>query len=319
MHHPRLILLTAALPVAGLLAAAGGTPRTEPYVPAPVSVSSANYAASTREELLRSTGDRNQINPATRTLEALATPQRYVFMPGELYESDLSYDEICRRLAAALAKKGYLNAVDDQQRVIDPQGVDLILRIHSGERLWRNPIVRLDRLAWRDGMTPPPRGRSLVTLGGEVSWDERAGGNDAALGAAAANENAPGFGYGSTPASPASDSPLTSGSAQSLAQGMSGASEYEATREFYLIVVDAFDYAELRQKGAGAKRLWTTFVAAPRQPGQKFSDVLNTMLRVATPYFGETTTGLQMFNDARAEVILGELVVLPEEPEAPAP
>jgi DNA segregation ATPase FtsK/SpoIIIE-like protein len=43
------------------------------------------------------------------------------------------------------------------------------------------------------------------------------------------------------------------------------------------------------------------------------------MLRVAAPYFGDTTSGLQMFNDARAQVTLGELIVLPDEPEAPAP
>jgi hypothetical protein len=317
--NQRHFLLLATLPALGLVAATGGPSHPEPYVPAPVSVSSANYATTPREELLLSISDRNKINPATRALEPLTTPQRYVFMPGELYEADISYEEICRRLAEALTKKGYLNAVDDQQRVIDPQRVDLILRVHCGERLWRNPTVRTDQLTWRAGMTPPPRGRSLTTLGGDVLWEDRAGGNDAALGAAAANENSPGFGYGSSPAAPAEGSPLSAGSSVALAQGRSGASEYEATREFYLIVVDAFSYAELMQKGANAKRLWTTFVAAPRQPGQKFSDVLNTMLRVAAPYFGDTTSGLQMFNDARAQVTLGELIVLPDEPEAPAP
>jgi hypothetical protein len=72
----------------------------------------------------------------------------------------------------------------------------------------------------------------------------------------------------------------------------------------------AFSYGELMKEGANAKRLWTTFLAAPRQPGQKFSDVLNTLLRVGAPYFGETTEGLQMFNDARATVTTGELQVI---------
>lgn len=38
--------------------------------------------------------------------------------------------------------------------------------------------------------------------------------------------------------------------------------------------------------------------------------MLNTTLRVTTPYFGETTTGRQMFNDARAEVLVGEATVV---------
>jgi hypothetical protein len=74
--------------------------------------------------------------------------------------------------------------------------------------------------------------------------------------------------------------------------------------------VDAFSYAELKEKGDRAKRLWTTFVAAPRQPNQKFSDVLTTMLKVATPYFGESTSGLQMYNDARATVTIREMEIL---------
>ncbi len=313
----RSFLLLTGLPVLASLGLASEPAKAPRYVPAPVSVSSANYAETPREELLVQTNQRNDLNPATRPLAPLATPQRYVFMPGELYESDLSYEEICRRLSEALAKKGFINAVDDEGRVIDPKNVDLILRVHSGERPWREPTVRTEQLTWRDGLIPRVRGRSLTTGGGDVLWESRAGGNDSALGAAAANENAAGFGFGSSPGTPAGGSPLNSGSALALAQGIAGANEYEATREFYLIVVDAFSHAELMQKGERAKRLWTTFVAAPRQPGQKFSDVLNTMLRVAAPYFGETTRGLQMFNDARAEVIMGEMIFPDEVAETP--
>lgn len=316
--QPKLLTLAAACAATLTLAAASGPAPVDERAPAPVSVSSANYANSPREEILRATAEQDEINPQTPALAPLARPQRYVFVPGDTYEADIPYEEICRRLAATLAKKGYHNATDDQGRVIDPTHVDLVLRVHSGERTWRNPTVRAEKLTWHDGLVARPTGRSLTTLGGEVAWENRAGGNDAALGAAAANENAPGFGFGSTPAAPAEGSPLGTGSDLALAQAKNGASEYTSTREFYLIVVDAFGYADLKEKGDRAKRLWTTFVAAPRQPGQKFSDVLNTMLRVATPYFGETTRGLQMFNDARAHVQVGPTEVVESDVKLPA-
>lgn len=293
------------------------TPEPDRNRPAPVSVSSANYSQLAREEMLRLDVEGMKANPISRTLEQLSKPQRFVFMPGEIYESDIDYEEICKRLSSALAKKGYLNATDEQGRVIAPQEVDLILRVHAGERPWRQPTVRMSSLSWRDGLVERPRGRTLTTLGGDVYWESRAGGNDDSLGAAARNENSAGFGYGSSPGTPAGASPLSSGSAASLAMANASGAEYDVTREFYLIVVDAFSYAELQKKGASAKRLWTTFVAAPRQRNEKFSDVLNTMLRIATPYFGETTEGLQMFNDARAEVSLGELRVIESDAKLP--
>ena len=45
--------------------------------------------------------------------------------------------------------------------------------------------------------------------------------------------------------------------------------------------------------------------------------MLDPMLRVATPYFGENTAGLQMFNDARATVNLGELQILESDVKMP--
>lgn len=289
---------------------------TTEYRQAPVSVSSANYESTPRDELLRAVESKNKVNPSARPLEPLSAPQRYVFIPGEIYETDIPYEEICRRLATALAKKGYLNATDAQGRVIDPQNVDLILRVNAGERTWRNPTVRTESLTWKDGLVARPRGRSLTTLGGDVYWENRSGGNDDALGAAARNENSPGFGFGSSPATPAGQSPLNTAAATSASANASAA-EYEATREFYLIVVDAFRYSELMTKGDRAKRVWTTFLAAPRQHGQVFSDVLNTMLRVGSAYFGETTGGLQMFNDARASVTPGEIKVIESDVKLP--
>jgi len=115
---------------------------------------------------------------------------------------------------------------------------------------------------------------------------------------------------GSSAATPAGGAPEYAGGAVSLTQATADQGYYDATREYYLVVVDAFKHADLMEKGKDAKRQWTTFIAAPRQPGQKFSDVMDTMLRVATPYFGENTAGLQMYNDARATVKIRDFEVL---------
>ena len=306
MKHTNLSLL-ASISALFVAVSVGHAQRGAAAGPAPVSVSSANYTDTSSGELRRLTGGLAQINPASIDIAPLERHLRYVFVPGELYRSDIPYEEICARLAEALAKKGFVNAVDEQNRVVEPEAVDLILRVNAGERDWRNPTVRSDRLGWRDGMTPRPRGRSLTTLGGEVVWDRRAGGDDSAPGAAVANQGSAAFGSSGPGGGPGS---VASTSARTSSSGSTPLGEYEATREFYMIVVDAFNHADLKRDGASAQRVWTTFVAAPRQPGQQFSDVLNTMLRVATPYFGETTTGLQMFNDARAEVLVGEATVV---------
>lgn len=102
-------------------------------------------------------------------------------------------------------------------------------------------------------------------------------------------------------------------------KGFINAADAPGTRDFFLLVVDAFSYQDLLKQQAKAPRLWTTFVALPQEEPQTFSQVLATMLRVATPCFGETTRGLQMFIDARATVKLGEPEVLDADVKAAAP
>jgi hypothetical protein len=89
---------------------------------------------------------------------------------------------------------------------------------------------------------------------------------------------------------------------------------YAGTRAFHIIVVDAFDYQELKEKGKAARRIWTTFVAAPKQGRESFAEMASTLIRNATPYFGETNSGMQVYTDARAEVTIGEATVISEEP-----
>lgn len=290
---------------------------------APVSVSSANYRETPRDQLLQLTNQQNALNPEAKPFAPLARPKLFVFLPGEIYENDLTYEEICARLTPALAKKNYINGADAQGLIREPAKVTLVLRVSYGERPWRLPTVRTEQLAWKDGMQPRTRDpRSLNNLGGDTVFENRAGGRDDALSAAASNEsNTKGAWSGGGGGRPTGGGSGDSGSTPTpnLANNntaMGAVSEYGGTRNFNLIVIDAFDYAELKDKGQSATRLWTTFVAAPKEPGKKFSDVVATLLRAGAPYWGETTSGMQVFDDTRAEVKIGEIVEV--KPTAPA-
>lgn len=268
--------------------------------PQPISVSSMNYANTPWDQLAEQINGTTQQNPTNPPVQKLATPNRYVFAPGELSASDLSFKEICQQLELALEKKGFINAADARDIIGEPDRIDLILRVHCGQRNWRNPVVRSDHLTWRTGLASTERMRGSLFSAAPlaVAFDYRAGGNDDALSAAARSQATAGVAAG-TPASVEANS--------STAVGVVG---YDGTREFNLIVVDAFDYRELQTKGDSARRLWTTFVAVPVERNQKFSEVLGAMLKVATPYFGENTRGLQMYNDSRASVRIGETEVI---------
>ena len=279
---------------------------------APVSVSSANYRETPWDVVSQSVHASNSLNPPPRDLKPLPATKYFIFIPGEIFPADLNYEQVCGFLTSSLAKKNYLNAADAQGIVREPTKVSLMLRVNYGVSLWRLPVVRTEHITWEEGLVGKPHdSRSLTHLGGDIVWNNRAGGNDDALDVGAKNESAKGL-FGS---SGGSSSGAPSPPSINYADGAPTA--YESTREFNLIVVDAFDYAELKSKGKLAKAIWTTFVAAPVERGQKFSEVLSTMLRSAAPYWGETTTGIQVFNDARAEVHIGEAVEIKESPTAP--
>ena len=312
MNHSLTTLLgIAVLATASVLSAA-----EEIKGFAPVSVSSANYRTTERADLIRKASEKNQVNPVLAKTVPRSEPAYYIFLPGEVYSSDVTYEDLCKLLTPALASKGFVNASDDQGLIREPDRVQLVLRVHYGTRPWRRPTVRTEQLTWRDGMEPRPEGRGLHTLGGERLWDSRAGGNDEAISAARENQSSGsaygkggGRGSGGGGDSPAGGAGVAVMNTTGL--GLASTTGYESTRDFHMIVVDAFDYAELKKEGKGTKRIWTTFVAAPKDPKQPFSDMAATLIRNATAFFGETSTGLQVYTDARAEVKIGEAVVVP--------
>lgn len=282
---------------------------------APVSVSSANYRETPYDQLSVMVHQKNSLNPAPRPLAPLATPKYFVFIPGEVFPADLNYEAVCGLLTPALAKKGYINAADALGIIREPAKVTLMLRVNYGVTLWRNPVVRTEHIAWDEGLVGKVHdSRSLTHLGGDVAFNSRAGGNDDALNAGAKNDANTSSVWGSGGGGSASGPGGTVNTQTITTNDATGAS-YESTRLFNLIVVDAFDYAELKSKGKSAKTLWTTFVAAPAQYGQKFSDVLPTMLRTAAPFWGETSNGMQVYNDARAQVKIGELIEVKDTPQ----
>ncbi len=278
---------------------------------APVSVSAANYQATPREQLVAAIEHGKTVtNPELSQLKPAAAPQRFVFMQGEQFEPGVEYARICDLLTPALAQKGFVNAVDVLGRIYHPEDVKLILRVTFGTRPWRLPTVRTKDLTWYDGMVAHPHGATgLHMLGGDTAWDERAGGNDDVFAAMAANNSASAFKFGNGGGGGGSGRDATPATGSANASNGNTADDYAGTRDFHLIVVDAFDAQDVKAHGRDAKRLWSTFVAAPVQDNKvKFADVMPTLIRNATPYFGETTSGLQVYSDARAEVKIGEMV-----------
>jgi hypothetical protein len=244
--------------------------------PNEIVVSAANYAEASPEvlaKLFRRPADLTDVPPPP----AGAPPERYYqFLRGEGLATDLSYTEVCKLLVPALAAKNLHNTHDQAK-------VGFILRVTFGERRWRDPFVRKDNLEWSHGLVPQKRG---ATLDAGHAWDERAGGDDSGLYQLERDIGAEGM-------------------ADRLISGM-------PTEDYYLIVVDAFDVATLKQLGNKTPRAWTTFIAVPRQKGVKFSDVAAKMIEKAAPYFGETLPGKARFTDREGTVKLGELQVIEE-------
>jgi hypothetical protein len=284
--------LCAIAPVAGV--AADATQEITGY--APVTISAANYRTTSRKDLVKAVERAAPVrNPETPGLKPLSSPQRYVMIRGEVFATDVTYEQITALLAAALAQKNYVNAVDAQERIYRPETVSLVLRVNYGTLFWRLPTVRTENLAYSDGMMPRSRDRRMV--GGESIWDQRAGGNDEAFAALEANNTAAPFGGLGGSADRTEGGPALSNS------------DFSSTREFHVIVVDAFDYRELKKEGRYATRLWSTFVAAPKRTNaENFAGLAATLVRSATPYFGETSRGLQIYPDVGVKVNIGELI-----------
>jgi hypothetical protein len=280
----RVALLASAwsLPLAAVAAA----PSNQ------IVVSAANYAQTPPEVLAKMFRDPADLTEAPPPPAPPATVRYYQFLPGERLAADLSYVEVCQLLVPALAEKNLRNTHDAAK-------VELILRVTFGGRRWRDPFVRKDYLEWRHGLVPRKLGDAFAAATGTArAWDDRAGGDDASLYQLERDlaEMDPTNG--------------AEGMADRLING-------QPTEDYHLIVVDAFEVAQLKKLGNKAPRAWSTFIAVPARQSVKFSDVAAAMIARAAPYFGETLPGKVRFTDREGKVTAGELRVIEENVPAP--
>ncbi len=267
---PRLLLTALALG-GGLLLPAHAGASTRPNE---IIVSAANYAQTPPEVLWKMFRRADDLTDVPLPPAGERPVRYYQFLPGEGLTADLSYPEVCKLLFPALKAKNFVNTTDQAK-------VELILRVTFGGRYWRDPFVRKDDLEWRHGLVPKRRGAGL---GAAQAWDERAGGDESALYQLERDLGMEG-----------------------MADRLIGS---KSTDDYYLIVVDAFEVAALKQKGNKTPRAWSTFIAVPHQKGVTFADVAAKMVEKATPWFGETLPGKAHFTDREGTVKLDELKIL---------
>jgi hypothetical protein len=255
--------------------------------PNEIVVSAANYAEASPKVLSEMFRKADDVTDGPPPPAANRPVRYYQFLPAESLDADLSYADVCKLLLPALTAKNLRNTADQAK-------VELILRVTFGGRSWRDPFVRKDDLEWKHGLVPKRRGTSLSAA---QAWDERAGGSEAAL-------------YQLE-----RDMSEVSPSAEGMADRLIGG---KSTGDYYLIVVDAFEVATLKKKGNNTPRIWSTFIAVPRQKGVKFGDVATNMIAKAAPYFGETAPGKIHFTDRDTNVKVGDLKVIEDHALAPA-
>jgi hypothetical protein len=280
----------------------------------PVSVSAANYSQLSDEQLY------SELNaPVAAPSEAPAARQpavthHYLLVPGEVYPNDVPADTVYREVEAVLEKRGYFNAEFEKRAGRVPGTIDYLLRIHYGRRLWLNPTVRPDRITWgNDGLVADRYKTGLIS---EWSRDSREGlsGDDVMGANRLAAALGGGFGMGSKGGRGAN--PPVSLAYEQANMGITGPLKEKmgaiASSDYFLVVVEAFRFDDVDAMDKKAPCVWAVFIAVPADGGQRFSDVLRAMLQAATPYFEETTHGLQIYEVPPGRVIIGNPKEVPQ-------
>jgi hypothetical protein len=272
--------------------------------PMPVSVSAANYSEVSGEDLYARVNGVANTHPEPPPMAEPTRPLFYAFVPAD-YSSDVSMDTVFRELAVPLAHRGYFNVVYQVQAGLMPKRIDYLLRIHAGERPWRLPTVRTDKVTWGDDdLSPYWHGTSEKSgnlIGRYSHWDDRAGMTPTDISTLAANFQ---------------DSQLTGGGTMRSATEMQSAGFEEvsgnaAARDYAIIYINAFKFEDVMKMKRDAPCVWSMFIAVPLHQGLTFNNVLRTMARTATPYIGTTANGLQIYEVPPGKVLMGEPVEVP--------
>jgi hypothetical protein len=307
MHLRSALAAALALGLAGCVSTADVS-----KMPLPVSVSAANYSQLSDAELFsRVNNDSVNTRPEAPAVPKAAQPLFYLVLPGEIYPSDVSFDEINRELELALEPRGYFNAVYQMRMGRTPARIDYLLRVHYGERLWLKPTVRADRVTWgNDGIMAK---RYVISLGSNDQFDPRAGLNPEEESAirrllAMPKISPSKYGSGENPA----DLNANEHETRDFGMGMQAAVDY------CMVIVEAFKLDDVKAMDRKAPCTWATFIAVQNDWNRKFSDILRTMVQTATPYFGSTTSGLQLYEIPQGKVLVGTPVEVSGQQKAPA-
>ncbi len=288
--------------------------------PVPVSVSAANYSQLSDEELYARVHDPTNAPTGAPAVPSPAKPLYYLLLPGEVYPSDVPLDAVYRELEIPLEQRGYFNADYQTKAGHPPPRVDYLLRVHYGERLWLNPTVRWDKVTWGDdGLLADRYKTNLIS---DTSFDPRVGlspsevaGLQRLFGSLMAGGSA-----GPSSLSTRLNGGMTThdfGSDQRLWREFGEIGQ--ASSNFYLVVVEAFRFDDVMAKNNRAPCVWAVFIAVPVESGQKFSGVIRAMLQTATPYFGETTHGVQVYEVPPGKVRIGAPFEVPDSQKAAQP
>lgn len=275
----------------------------------PVSVSAANYSQLSDEQLFNELNAPIAAPPGVPAVPRPTTAHHYLLVPGEVYSNDVPIDTVYREVAMVLEKRGYFDAAFEKRAGRLPPTIDYLMRIHYGQRLWLNPSVRGDRITWgNDGLISNRYRTGLIS---EWARDPREGlspddmvGISRVFGALRG-----GFGMGQKAGSPAALAYEESN--MGIAGPISDRMNSIASSDYFLIVIEAFRTDDVDKMDKKAPCVWAVFIAVPADTGMKFSSVLRAMLQAATPYFGETTHGLQVFQVPPGKVIVGNPDVVP--------
>lgn len=299
-------LVPLAILSLGLTGCATGPDASKEPKPVSVSVSAANYSQLSNEDLYARVNAPANRHPEAPPPTVSMRPLYYLMVPGEVYASDVSMDVVYRELELALEPRRYFNVIYQIRAGHTPAKIDYILRVHYGARTWLTPTVRADRITWgNDGIVSSQYMTSLASNGlfdprVGLSMDEVAAVSDLL----SMPKVSPGFG-GAGPGAKAAKSNdpslLKPAEHDSRDFGMGD----QLAQDYCLVVVEAFKFEEVKADDKKAPCIWATFAAMPVDRGQPFSGVLRAMLTAASPYFGTTTNGPQVYEVPNGKVLMG--------------
>jgi hypothetical protein len=294
----------ALLPVA-LLALAGCATTAGKQDKAVVSVSALNYADLAGRDVISVVNGPATVSPEPPVVAKPAGPSFYLMLPGEVYPSDVPLPSLYHALELSLQHRGYYSALAQVKAGL-PLRIDYLLRVHYGARPWSNPVVRADQVTWgNDGLVGK---RYKTRMASDLNFDSRQGLSEGEVNhlARLSLMMTGGASYGTDVKVGANNTANARAFIQDEQVGAAEGDGAQPPRDFGLVVIEAFKFADVKAMDTKAPCAWMIFIGVPTDPGEKLSELLAAMLKTAEPYYGGTTQGLQVFEVPAGKVDVGE-------------